>query len=592
MVVLGPSALPVARRAKAALQAAGHAATIHGLADRVPADAVDQSFTGTAHTLARVFEAGTAIVGLFSTGILMRTLGPLLANKPAEPPVIALAEDGSAIVPLLGAHRGGGALAAILGEAFAVAPATTTQSDRRLGVALDDPPAGWRVADPAPFKALAAALAAGEGAAPDAALTFLPALPAGERPIRATTRRLDDNASVPTYIARRLVIGMGAERGASAEAAIALAETALAEAGLDPRAVALVTSLDKKADEAALHAVAAHCDAPFRVFDAATLAAEEPRLTTRSEIVRAAVGVAGVAEAAALAAAGPDGNLIVPKRKQDGLTLAIAEAPAPITALPGRARGHLAIVGIGPGTARWRTAECVATLAAADAFVGYSLYLDLVEDLRASQTRHDFPLGDETARVRFALEEAGKGRTVALVSSGDPGIYAMATLAMELLDSGDLSDAARRVAVSVAPGISAAQAAAARVGAPLGHDFAFISLSDLLTPWAAIRKRLEAAVAGDFVVALYNPRSMRRTTQLGEAIAILKTARPDDTPVVVAGSLGRPAEAIHHTTLGALDPASVDMLATVVIGASTTRAFTRGDGRTHVYTPRGYEVAP
>ncbi|MCF3935941.1 precorrin-3B C(17)-methyltransferase [Acuticoccus sp. M5D2P5] len=591
ILVLGPSALPTARTAKAALAAAGHTATIHGLAGRVDADAVDTLYSGTAHHIARLFDDGCAIVGVFSAGILVRSIGPYLANKPAEPAILALAEDGSAIVPLLGAHRGGTAIAATLGAAFGTPPATTTQSEIRLGLALDAPPAGWAIADPAPFKRLAADLAAGGGATADPAISFLADLPAGPTPIRATTRRVTDGGTVATYIPRAVSIGMGAERGAAPEAAIRLAEETIATAGIDPRAIAVVTSLDKKADEAALHAVAAHFGVPFRVFDAATLAAEEPRLTETSEIVRAAVGVGGVAEAAALAAAGPEGALLAPKAKRDGLTIALAEAPAPIGDT-GRARGHLAIVGIGPGTPAWRTAECTALLAAADAYVGYSLYLDLVEDLRAHQSRHDFPLGDETARVRFALEEAGKGKTVALISSGDAGIYAMATLAMELLDTGDLSDAARRVALTVAPGVSAAQAASARVGAPLGHDFAFISLSDLMTPWSAIRTRLEAAAAGDFVVALYNPRSRRRTEQLVEAIRILRDKRPDETPVIIASSLGRPAEAILHTTLGALDPASVDMLATVIIGASSTRRFVRGDGKAHVYTPRGYEVAP
>ncbi|MEO1102810.1 MAG: precorrin-3B C(17)-methyltransferase [Pseudomonadota bacterium] len=375
-------------------------------------------------------------------------------------------------------------------------------------------------------------------------------------------------------------------------AAIRFARAALARHGIDPRAVAVIASLDKKSDEPALHAVAEALGAPFRVFDAAALAAQEPHLTRPSEIVRAAVGVAGVAEAAALAAAGDDGRLIVPKEVNGQLTLAIAEAATPILPLPGRSRGHLAIVGIGPGTPAWRTAETVALLARADAFVGYCLYLDLVEDLRAEKPRHDFALGDEAARTRFALELAGEGRTVALISSGDAGIYAMASLAAELLDTGEISDAARRVDLTVAPGVSAAQAAAARVGAPLGHDFAFISLSDLLTPWPAIVRRLSAAAEADFVVALYNPRSRRRTTQLEEAKAIFAAARPPETPVVIAASLGRPAEAITHTTIGAFDPAAVDMLATVIIGASTTRRFTRGDGRVIVYTPRGYEVVP
>jgi len=248
-------------------------------------------------------------------------------------------------------------------------------------------------------------------------------------------------------------------------------------------------------------------------------------------------------------------------------------------------------VGSGPGAAKWRTPEAVNLLSVADDFVGYSLYLDLVEDLRTHQRRHDYALGDETERVRFALELAGEGRTVALISSGDPGIYAMATLAAELLETGEISDAARRVALTIAPGVSAAQAAAARVGAPLGHDFAFVSLSDLLTPWEAIETRLKAVADADFALALYNPRSRRRTAQLERAIAILSARRPLETPVVIAGSVGRPAETIVHTTLGDFDPEAVDMLATVLIGASTTRRFVRGDGKALVYTPRGYEVS-
>ena len=589
IVALGPSALATARTARTALREAGHAVTIHALARRVAAEDADTLFADTTTHLARLFEAGTAIVGLCAAGILIRAVAPLLRDKASEPAVVAMSEDGAAVVPLLGAHNGGAALATALAEAFATRAAFTTRSEATLGLALDDPPEGFVVADPLPFKALAAALpAAGAGRA-DPALTFLPQRPGWPADIRATTGAPEPG--VATYITRTIALGMGAERGADPAAAIAFARAALAGAGIDPRAVAVVATLDKKADEPALHAVADALGAPLRVFDTATLAAEEDRLATPSEVVRAAVGVAGVSEAAALAAAGPGGDLRAAKTVQDRLTLAIAEAPQPIPPTVGRGRGHLAIVGIGPGRPLWRTGEAVALLAQADAFVGYSLYLDLVEDLRARQSRHDFPLGDETARTRFALELAGEGRTVALISSGDAGIYAMATLAAELLDTGDISDAARRVELTVAPGISAAQAAAARIGAPLGHDFAFISLSDLMTPWEAIRRRLHAAAEADFVVALYNPRSRRRTSQLVEAAEILRAARPGETPVVIAASLGRPAESITHTTLGAFRPEDVDMLATVIIGASTTRRFVRGDGRALVYTPRGYKVA-
>lgn len=591
VVVLGRSGLETARRARAALQAAGRNVTLHGLATRIDPAEVDVTFAGTTHHIGRLFAAGVAVVGVCAAGILVRSVAGLVTDKAAEPPVVALADDGSAVVPLLGAHRGGVAIAQTLGEAFAVHPAFTALSDTRFGIALDDPPAGWQVADPAPFKALAVALAAGEGVATD--VPFLATLPRGHHVVRAATLLTEDADTVPTYVPRSVALGMGSERGADAEVAVAAAIEVLAEAGLDPRAIACVTSLDLKADEAAMHSVAEALGVPFRVFTREALAQEDQRLATPSEVVRAAVGIGGVAEAAALAAAGPSSRLIMPKAIRGGLTLALAEAPHPIGPVEriGRARGRLTVVGIGPGTRLWRTAESVAALARADAFVGYSLYLDMVEDLRAHQTRHDFPLGDETERTRFALELAGEGREVALISSGDPGIYAMATLAMELLDTGDLSDAAQRADVAVVPGVSAAQAAAARAGAPLGHDFAFISLSDLMTPWPAIARRLMAAAASDFAVALYNPRSKRRTMQLERALEIFRGSRPATTPVILAASVGRDAELIRITTLAEFDPADVDMLSTVIIGASTTRQFTRGDGRTLVYTPRGYEVS-
>ena len=230
-------------------------------------------------------------------------------------------------------------------------------------------------------------------------------------------------------------------------------------------------------------------------------------------------------------------------------------------------------------------------VAAADDLVGYDLYLDLLGPIADRKQRHPFPLGAEEDRARAALDLAATGRNVALVSSGDPGIYAMATLVFELLDRTDRADWAR-VAVQVSPGISALQAAAARIGAPLGHDFCTISLSDLLTQWAAIEGRIKAAAEGDFVVTFYNPVSRRRRTQLHAAKATLIAHRPADTPVVLARSLGRPEETVTVTTLADLDPETVDMLTVVLVGSSTTRAVPRSDGGCWVYTPRGYAGKP
>ena len=300
------------------------------------------------------------------------------------------------------------------------------------------------------------------------------------------------------------------------------------------------------------------------------------------------VGCHGVSEGAALAAAGPDGALIAAKTKSARATCALALAPAPIDAAEtGLPQGRLLIVGTGPGSDGWMTAESEAAVAAVTDLVGYTLYLDILGDRADGKTRHDFPLGEETDRVRAALDIAATGKTVALVSSGDPGIYAMATLAFELLETGNRADW-QRLAIEVCPGISALQAAAARSGAPLGHDFCTISLSDLLTPWDAIERRIRAAADGDFVVAFYNPVSMRRTWQLAKARDILLDARPGATPVILARNLGRDGEQVRTVTLDALDFADVDMLTVVLVGSSETRAVARGDGRHWVYTPRGY----
>ncbi|MEM1316711.1 MAG: precorrin-3B C(17)-methyltransferase [Pseudomonadota bacterium] len=253
-----------------------------------------------------------------------------------------------------------------------------------------------------------------------------------------------------------------------------------------------------------------------------------------------------------------------------------------------RARGKLFVVGIGPGKDEWRSPEVTAMIAQSTDLVAYSLYLDLLGSLADGKTRHDFDLGAEEDRVRHAMELAGQGRDVALVCSGDAGIYAMATLVFELLDDGDLSDAARRIDVQVSPGISALQAAAARTGAPLGHDFCTISLSDLLTPWDMIQKRVRAAADGDFVIAFYNPVSRRRRTQLAWARDVLLEQRGVDAPVVLATNLGREGEIVRIVPLGELQVDDVDMLTVVIVGSSDSRVVTTGEGKSFVYTPRGY----
>ena len=213
-------------------------------------------------------------------------------------------------------------------------------------------------------------------------------------------------------------------------------------------------------DEAAVHALGAHLGRPVRFFNAARLEEETPRLCTPSAVVFREVGCHGVSEGAALAAAGPDAALIVPKRKSKRTTCAIAEAPALIdNASTGTARGQLALVGIGPGADYWRTPEAEAAIRNAAVIVGYGLYIDLLGPLAAGKERHDFALGEEEERAAYALDLAAEGKSVVLVSSGDIGIYAMATLVYELLDKAGRKDW-QRLHVWVAPGISALQACA------------------------------------------------------------------------------------------------------------------------------------
>jgi cobalt-precorrin 5A hydrolase/precorrin-3B C17-methyltransferase len=341
-------------------------------------------------------------------------------------------------------------------------------------------------------------------------------------------------------------------------------------------------------DEAAMHGAARALDAPLRFFTAAELEAEVLRLQNPSDIVFAATGCHGVAEGAALALAGPDSVLVAAKRKSARATCAVAQAIAPIDpAECGRPRGSLMVVGIGPGDAAWRSPEATAALEAADIIIGYRLYLDLLEGLSPDAERREYDLGQESERVRDALTLAGEGKRIALVCSGDAGIYALASLVFETIDHA-AGPAWRRVAVEIVPGISAMQAAAARAGAPLGHDFCAISLSDLLTPRAVIIRRLEAAASGDFVTALYNPRSQKRRDLLVRARDILAANRPPSTPVVIARNLGRADESVVLATLATLDLETVDMLTILIVGNRQTRLLPGGEGA-RVYTPRGYE---
>ena len=246
--------------------------------------------------------------------------------------------------------------------------------------------------------------------------------------------------------------------------------------------------------------------------------------------------------------------------------------------------GVLSIVGLGPGSAAWMTPEAREAIERADDLVGYAPYLDRLPE-RVGQRRHSSDNRVEIERARHALELAASGRNVAVVSGGDPGIFAMAAAVFEAVEH---NDAWRALDIRVMPGVSAMQAAAARLGAPLGHDFCAISLSDNLKPWAIVERRLIAAAEGDFVIALYNPASKTRPDRIRDAFALLGARKAAATPVAFARAVGREDERIHVTTLGAADVSVVDMSTLVLIGSSETRLVARADGRNWMLTPRGY----
>jgi precorrin-3B C17-methyltransferase len=250
--------------------------------------------------------------------------------------------------------------------------------------------------------------------------------------------------------------------------------------------------------------------------------------------------------------------------------------------------GRLAVVGLGPGDARWLTREAEAALAAADALYGYGPYLDRVPS-RPGQARHPSDNREEGARAATALRHASEGADVAIVSGGDPGVFAMAAAVCAEIEAGP--QAWRTLDVAIVPGVTAMLAVAARAGAPLGHDFCALSLSDNLKPWELIERRLDAAAGAGFVIALYNPISRARPWQLGAAFERLRQRLPASTPVMFGRAVGRPDENVVVTTLEGADPATADMATLIIVGSSETRAIVRPGRAPLVYTPRAVQRA-
>jgi cobalt-precorrin 5A hydrolase/precorrin-3B C17-methyltransferase len=493
---------------------------------------------------------------------------------------VCVDDAGRFAVALCGGHEGGAnAFAERVADTLGAAAVVTTASDS-LGVpALDSlgERLGFRIEEGSDLAAVGVALVSEEtvwlvserrwplGPLPENVVsagtpTDLEKL---EGPLIVISDELLEFAG-PSVVYRppSLVAGVGCSRGASAGEILDLLDSALREAKLSRRSVAALASIDVKSDEAGLLEAADALGVPLRFYSAGELAAVE--VPNPSTVVAGAVGTPSVAEAAMLASGA---ELLLEKRKSKNATVAIGRLPV---------RGRLALVSLGPGEDALIPPLAREALAASELVVGLEQYVERISHLLRPGTRvHTLPLGDEVARAEEALAEARAGGSVALVSSGDVGVYAMGSPALEL--------AGEDVEVIVVPGVTAAQAAASLLGSPLGHDHCSVSLSDLLTPWEVIENRVRAAAIGDFVVSLYNPRSKGRDWQLGKVREILLEHRPPDAPVGVVKNAYREGQEVHLTDLASLRPDDVDMLTVVVVGSSQTRVVA---GR--MVTSRGY----
>jgi cobalt-precorrin 5A hydrolase/precorrin-3B C17-methyltransferase len=547
------------------------------LAERLPYEHVHGD---PARHLADRWHDVEAFVVVLALGATVRLVAPLLRDKSTDPAVVCVDDAGTFAISVVGGHAGGAnALAAEVARVLGAQPVVTTATDATGLPALDQLPGLVAEGD---LAGVTAALLADRPVELDNELAWpLPAplvdrLGASE-PAQARIVVTDRATPAPqegVVLLRpgSLVVGIGTTSDATEREAIEAVRRALERARLSPLALRAVATIDRRRHHRAVEGVAAAFGLDIVTFgpdDLDAIAVPNP-----STVVASAVGTRSVAEASALRAAGGGATLVVPKTTTERTTVAVARR---------RCRaGSLHIVGLGPGSAGHRTPEAVTAVRHAEVVVGLDSYVDQCADLLSpAQEVHRLPLGAELERARLALELAAQGARVALVCSGDAGVYAMASPVLDLLDSPDRSD----LEVTVVPGVTAGLASAALLGAPLGHDFLTISLSDLLTPWEIIEARLEAAARTDLVVVVYNPRSRTRTWQLERARSLLLEHRPETTPVGLVTDADRPGQRVLVTTLGQLDCATANMTTCLIIGSSQTRVRA---GR--MVTPRGYRT--
>ena len=539
IVILGQGSLATARR----IAQVYPGAVIHGLLGRV--DGADQTYSEFGTTLRQLYQQGTPLIALCAAGIVIRSLAPLLLEKGEEPAVLAVAEDGSAVVPLLGGLGGVNGMAREIAAALGVAAAITTSGELRFGTCLLNPPTGYQLADLELGKRFVSDLLAGESVRIEGAAPWL------------------DQANLPQDQQARLAIHVGsAERVPAPNELLIYPQTvcatckpgaqlaqrvraALHASGIAVQSLACLLASDTQMAEPSLHEAALELGVPLRFAEV---------------------------------------------EQTEDIVVSVAEQPLDVSQV-GRPRGRLAVIGLGPGAADLMVPAVKAELARCTDVLGYETYVRMAGPFRDDQVQHCTDNREEMQRARHAFELAAQGRSVVVVSSGDPGVFAMAAAVIEALH--ESSDPAwHQVDLEILPGVSASLATAAQAGAPLGHDFCVMSLSDNLKPWSIIEQRLDLASQADLALAFYNPISRARPWQLGRALEIVAQHRSAETPVVLGRDIGRPGQTLRVTTLGQLTPEQVDMRTMVLIGSSTTCVFPRAGGGEWVYTPRWYGEKP
>ncbi|MDO5285290.1 MAG: precorrin-3B C(17)-methyltransferase [Actinomycetia bacterium] len=519
------------------------------------------------------------IISHLALGATTRIIAPLLESKKTDPGVVVVDEAGRFAIPLVGGHVGGAnelarQVAGALGGTAVVSTATDS-----LGLpALDQ--LGWGFEGD--VATVTGAVIAGRPVRVHRDHPWpLPPLPKNvsedaEQPVaqiivsdRTAEALAAETGDLPTVVLhpRSLVVGMGCNSGTDADHLYELLTRVLAEAGLAESSVCRLTSHEVKAGELGLIQLAHRLGIDYVTYPAETLAAQNA--PTPSDVVAREVGTPSVAEASVLASGA---QLTVTKQKTPEATCAVGRVPA---------RGRLAVVGLGPGSRDLLTPRAVKAIQNATFVAGYAPYVRQIRDLvRPGATVLATKMGTEEERTQAAISAAREGRNVAFVCGGDPAIYAMASPTLEMGTDG--------IDVEIVPGVTAELAVSAILGAPLGHDHATISLSDLHTDWDLILKRVRAAAEGDLVTVFYNPRSRTRTHQLPDALAVMAEHRPPTTPVALVSHAERRQQEVIMSTLADFQPEWVAMTTLVVVGSSTSRYVTSGDGRRLMVTPRDY----